>query len=41
MELAAKSKPPRGLIQTEVHVRRGTSGLVVIGHPMRGVPVQQ
>ncbi|MGB2898777.1 MAG: hypothetical protein WBB89_05885 [Candidatus Acidiferrum sp.] len=40
MELAAKSKPPSGLIQTEVHVRRGTSGLVVIGHPMRGVPVQ-
>src|SRR5882672_1860465 len=41
MELPAKSKPPSGLIQTEVHIRRGTSGLVVIGHPMRGVPVQQ
>jgi len=40
MELAAKSKPPSGLIQTEVHIGRGTSGLVVIGHPMRGVPVQ-
>jgi len=40
MELPAKSKPPSGLIQTEVHIRRGTSGLVVIGHPMRGVPVQ-
>jgi hypothetical protein len=41
IELAAKSKPPSGLIQTEVHIRRGPSGLVVIGHPMRGVPVQQ
>ena len=41
MELPAKSKPPSGLIQTEVHIRHGTSGLVVIGHPMRGVPVQQ
>jgi hypothetical protein len=41
MELPAKSKPPSGLIQTEASVRRGTSGLVVIGHPTRGVPVQQ
>src|SRR5712664_1695193 len=41
MELPAKSKPPSGLIQTEGSVRRGTSGLVVIGHPTRGVPVQQ
>jgi hypothetical protein len=40
MELPAKSKPPSGLIQTEVHIRRGTSGLVVIGYPMRGVPVR-
>jgi hypothetical protein len=37
----AKSKPPSGLIQTEAHIRRGTSGLVVIGHPLRGVPAQQ
>jgi len=40
MELAGKSKPPSGLIQTEASIRRGTSGLVVIGHPTRGVPVQ-
>jgi hypothetical protein len=39
MELPAKSKPPSGLIQSESHIRRGTSGLVVIGHPTRGVPV--
>jgi hypothetical protein len=41
MELAAKSKPPSGLIQTEASIRRGTSGLVVIGHPTRGVPVAE
>jgi hypothetical protein len=41
MELAAKSKPPSGLIQTEAYIRRGTSGLVVIGHPTRGVPVAE
>jgi hypothetical protein len=41
MELAAKSKPSSGLIQTEAHIRRGTSGLVVIGHPSRGVPVAE
>jgi len=41
MELATRPKPPSGLIQTEVHIRRGTSGLVVIGHPTRGVPVAE
>ena len=41
MELAAGSKPPSGLIQTEASIRRGTSGLAVIGHPTRGVPVPQ
>jgi len=41
LELATKSKPPSGLIQTEVYIRRGTSGLVVIGHPTRGVPVAE
>jgi hypothetical protein len=41
MELPAKAKPPSGLIQTEASIRRGTSGLVVIGHPTRGVPVPQ
>jgi hypothetical protein len=41
MELPAKSKPPSGLIQTEAYIRRGTSGLVVIGHPTRGVPVAE
>lgn len=41
MELAARSKPPSGLIQAEAHIRRGTSGLVVIGHPTRGVPVAE
>jgi hypothetical protein len=41
MELPAKAKPPSGLIQTEASIRRGTSELVVIGHPTRGVPVPQ
>jgi len=41
MELATRPKPPSGLIQTEAHIRRGTSGLVVIGHPTRGVPVAE
>jgi len=40
MELPAKSKRQRA-DPAEVHIRRGTSGLVVIGHPMRGAPVQQ
>ena len=41
MELPAKSKAPSGLIQTEASIRRDTSGLVVIGHPTRGVPVTE
>jgi len=41
MELPAKSKPPSGLIQSQSSIRRGTSGLVVIGHPTRGVPVAE
>jgi hypothetical protein len=41
MELPAKSKAPSGLIQTEASIRRGTSGLVVIGHPTRAVPVAE
>ncbi len=41
MELATKSKPPSGRIQTEAYIRRGTSGFVVIGHPTRGVPVTE
>jgi hypothetical protein len=39
--LPTKSKPPSGLIQTEAYIRRGTSGLMMIGHPTRGVQVPQ
>lgn len=41
MDLATKSKPPSGLIHSQSSIRRGTSGLVVIGHSTRGVPVAE
>jgi hypothetical protein len=39
--LPVKSKPPGGLFQVEAYIKRGTSGMILIGHPSRGVPVQQ
>ena len=41
MDLATKSKPPSGLIQSQSSIRRGTSGLGVIVHSTRGVPVAE